>query len=501
MEAWLLGIDPLSAVFVAAFLTVGLPSVLYMGSLRQDLRQLAIACAFIGSTLGVVLARNLLLFLVFWELTVLWACAMILRDRPAGGLTVVYRYFLMHIAAGTSLFFGISIQFANDGSFAMGQVAPAAQPFFLVAFLIKAAVIPMHVWVPLTYPFIHPASAVVLSASATKLGVYGFARFLPGVPWLAYVGAGMALFGVVMALRQKTARQLLSYHLISQVGYMVAGIGVGTELGITGGTLHMWNHVIYKTLLFMVAGAVVFRTGVETLSGIGGRGRWMPLTFVAGVMGAAAISGLPPLNGYVSKTLLTAATEEQAVLQGMLTLAGIGTAFSFSKFIWYLFLDRAPQTGKVATKIREMPPVACLAMASLAAMCLLQGIFYPFFYGLAGHTISVEVFDLPKVWVDALRVGLGVGLYLVFRVAMWSAQLVKTPTSPAAGTPVAGATISGQVPADASLPWDVDVVYAWLSARVLALSQAFAACARDRTQGYLLMITAVLVGLVLFLCW
>ncbi len=501
MDGWLPEIDPLSAVFVAAFTTVGLPSLLYLASLSRDLRRVAAASAFVISALGVVLAQNLLTFLICWELTVLWACGMLLEDRQAGSLTVLYRYFLMQVMAGTSLFLGIAIQYASNGSFAMEPLVPAAFPFFGLAFLTKAAVIPLHIWVPLTYPYIHPASAVVLSACTTKIGVYGLARFLPGTPGLATLGAVMALFGVLMALRQKTARQLLSYLLLSQIGYMLIGIGLGSPAGLDGATLHVWNHVVYKSLLFMVAGAMVYRTGSEAFSRAGNWARWMPFTFLAAVVGAAASAGLPPLNAYVSKNLLKKAAEGDRWLENAMLVAAVLTTFCLCRLLHRLFLQPSSSSASELKTVRPLPIVAGGAMAVLACLCLAQGLLYPRITGMPFPSISPEVFARKDLLAGALPVALGLGGYLLACLGVWRAPLRKPSEPTAAQLPAAGTALPNANPADNRLPWDLDLPIAWLSRQVQTLSRVFAACARDRTQEYILMITAMLVVLVLFLCW
>ena len=503
LEGFFSGIDSLSRIFIAAYAMVGLPCMIYMLSLHKDARLAATAIAFIAAALGVVTAPDFLWFLIFWEVTVLLACRLIVHERKPESIAVAYRYFVIQVIAGTSLFFAIAIQYAATGSFAMGAVVPEAVPFFLVAFVIKAAMIPLHIWVLLTYPCVSPAVAVILSAYCTKIGVYAFARILPGVPWIAYAGACMALFGVAMALRQKTARRLLSYHLISQVGYMIAAIGVGTELGISGGTLHMLNHVMYKSLLFMVAGAVLYRTGTEVLTRVGGVGKAMPLTFLAGLAGAAAISGVPPFNGYVSKTLLKAATDGDVFLKWALLLAGVGTAFSFAKFTWYLFLRKqsdAPAQAEIR-EIREMPLGPCVAMAMLALLCIGQGVFYLNGYAVTSNPTVFAVYGLDQVLWGAAPPFMGVTLFVVVRGVVWGTTPADRTGKPDASRSRRNRSRKSTSLRDEYRLWDLDVIYSWALERILVASQTAAQKARDETQVYILVITAAMLALVAFLWW
>ena len=506
MEHYLLGIDPLSRVFLTAFVVVGIPCLMYMLSLRKDAILAAAALSFIGAAVGVVVVRNFLWFLIFWELTVLIACYLMIHDRKPSSFVVAYRYFLVQIIGGASLFFAVGIQYVASGSLALAHPVPQSIPFFLVAFAIKAAVFPFHVWVPLTYPSVPPAIGVLLSAYSTKVGVYAFARLLPGVSWIAYAGAFMALFGVAMALRQTTARRLLSYHLVSQVGYMLVGIGLGTELGIAASTLHMMNNVAYKTLLFMVAGAMIHRVGTDVLKKVGGVGRAMPLTFAAGLVGAAAIAGLPPLNGYVSKTLLKAAAEEHAFLQAAMFVAGIGTALSFAQFIWYLFIHKASPAKPADIRVKEMPFGACLAMGILGVLCVAQGAAYPRFFALAADTASVSIHGIGSVVTGVATVLAGTALFALTRSLARSLS-GRAKAGPAAISSASARSKRGRPRAAASQaveetpPWDVDVIYSWLLHRILRLSQYVACRAKDETQGYLLAIVFLTVALIGFLAW
>ncbi|MDZ7620233.1 MAG: proton-conducting transporter membrane subunit [Patescibacteria group bacterium] len=508
IEHYLPELDPLSRAFLAAFLLAGVAAMMYLRSLHRNVMVTVMAIGFIASAVGVVVARDFLSFLVAWELSVLLACCLIVHDRRPASFAVAYRYFLIQIAGGVSLFLAICFHYVATGSLELASPSPRAVPFFLMAFIIKAAVVPLHVWVPMTYPNVPPAIAVILSVYSTKIGVYAFARLLPGTHAIAYAGAFMALFGVVMALRQTTARRLLSYHLVSQVGYMLVGIGLGTELGIAAGVSHMMNHVQYKALLFMATGAVVHRLGTDALNKVAGAGRAMPVTFFGAMVGAAAIAGVPPLNGYVSKTLLKAATEGHTVLQMALLLAGVGTALSFTKFIWRLFLQETPSRQPTTPPPAEMPMGACLGMILLALACIAQGVLYPRFFPMAHDTESVSIHGVGAVLSSAAIVLAGMTLFALFEMAKrllanrGATRSIRTarnrPTRSAAS---ARKISSRQTTETVPTPWDVDRVYAWLLKRLLQASHATARHARDETQAYLLAIVCLAVALIGFLAW
>ena len=245
------------------------------------------------------------------------------------------------------------------------------------AVLIKTAMMPLHGWLIGSYTKAPLLGSFVLSAFATKVGVYTAARTLSvslaGLPVLSLLGAAMAVTAVLAALRQHSARRLLSYHIISQVGYMLAGVGLlESDFGITAGLFHAVNHIIYKGLLFLVVAVVAEHLGHDDLRRMGGLVRRFPLVFVCAVIGAAAIVGLPLTSGYASKELLKkAAGEPQTTL---LIVASVGTAVSFTKFVYLIFL-RTPKSGGAGGRVRPdaMPrvPAAAGGRASKAASAAL----------------------------------------------------------------------------------------------------------------------------------
>jgi len=236
------------------------------------------------------------------------------------------------------------------------------------------------------------ATSVFLSVYTTKAAVYLLARTFYGEALgpqdaflvVAFMGAAMAVYGVSFAVVQNNMRRLLSYHIVSQVGYMIAGVGLAgtlgayTEvgaLGLNGGMAHMFNNLLYKTLLFMTVGVVVWRTGEQTLDRLGGLQRRMPVTAWAFWIAALSISGVPLFNGYVSKGMvITAAEETNLVLWILLEIASFGTFLSFLKIGWFAFLRPSPKESWEQAK--DPPPVMQAAMVGTAALCVVLGVYY-----------------------------------------------------------------------------------------------------------------------------
>ena len=340
------------------------------------------------------------------------SAVLVVYDGRARSFEAGFRYLLFHVLAGVSLLFAVIIQYVVSGHMGFAAPVPAALPFFILACGIKATMLPFYMWVPDAYSNAMPASAVVLSAFTTKVGVYAVARILAGTIPIAYMGGAMAVFGVIMALAQKNLRRLLSFHMVSQVGYMIAGVALGTALGTDGGSLHLFNNVMYKTLLFMVAGAVWYRTGSENAKNLGGLARVMPITYVCGIVGALSIAGMPPFNGFVSKTMVDYAASDHQVLQVLLLVAAVGTAMSFAKFIWYTFLgdDRTRWPN-----VREVPFNLQIPMIYLAFMCLFSGIAYGPFASMLPSSTLMTVYE-PLKMLKSLGVVVGsVGLFFLIR--------------------------------------------------------------------------------------
>ncbi|MGQ9778854.1 MAG: proton-conducting transporter transmembrane domain-containing protein [Bacillota bacterium] len=400
----LLETTPLNRVMALFIGLLGLLIYIYSlkGLPREDEgKSLALILWTTGCALGVVFSAHLLPLLVFWGLSglVLYFYALL---GGAVGAEAAKKTFLMVGGADLFLLLGLAVLWRAGNSFRLADLRlglTACWPrvaFFslLLAALTKAGAFPVHTWVPAFSLHAPVEAAALLPASIDKiLGVYLLFRVLNDffvlTPPFRFVimilGALTILVGVMMALVQHNGRKLLGYHAVSQVGYMVLGLGLGTPLGTAGGLFHLFNNTVYKTGLFLTLGAVEKKTGTADLARLGGRGRLMPWTFLAGLTCALAISGLPPLNGFVSKWLiyqsLVAETGHQAAAVQTIYLAclvaaifGSGlTLASFLKFLYTLFFGK--MAPGLAERAREASPAHRLVTGILAGLCLVMGIF------------------------------------------------------------------------------------------------------------------------------
>jgi len=268
--------DRLSLLFALVFAIVALLGFLY-GSHRMRAGETAAALLYAGSAIATVLAGDWITFFVFWEAMALSSLALIWQAGTAGARRAGMRYLLVHATGGALLFAGIALHLAGGGEPSLGALASDSPPFWLIlgAVAINAAIPPLHAWLTDAYPEASTSGSVFLSAFTTKTAVYALLRLFPGTEILVPLGAAMALYGVVFAVIENDIRRLLGYHIVSQVGYMVAAVGIGTPLALNGAASHAFSHILYKALLFMGAGAAIEATGLRRLSDLGGISRQM----------------------------------------------------------------------------------------------------------------------------------------------------------------------------------------------------------------------------------
>ncbi|MFB6308957.1 MAG: Na(+)/H(+) antiporter subunit D [Haloarculaceae archaeon] len=385
-DAVLYNVDPFSTLMGLIFGFIGAVAVLYSWYSGASSLQTGIALSYVGTSLGAVFGGDWLTLIFFWELMAVTSTVLVWHY---GGRAVRagFRYALLHGLGGTLLLGAVVWHYATVGSFlfsaAPGGLAGAVAPVLAaVGIGVNVGFIGLHAWLPDTYPRPHIAASVFLCVFTTKTGVYGMYRAFPdGNAAIAYMGGLMAVFGATYALFQNDMRRLLSYHIQSQVGYMVAGVGIGTALGQAGAMAHVFNHILYKALLFMTAGVVIYRTGTESLKKLGGLGREMPVTATAFTVAALSIAGFPLFNGFVSKGIVISASHydfpagpvpvgDFTTLELLLLLGGVGTFLSFIKFGYYAFFH-GDSDGRVADANRGQT----VAMGAVATLCVVYGVF------------------------------------------------------------------------------------------------------------------------------
>jgi len=379
-------VDALSLVFAHIMGLMCLIGTLYGMHVEEDGQHIA-AWMYVAGSLGAIFAGDLLTLFLFWELMAFASVFLIWFRRRPESTAAGFRYLLVHVAGGLSLLAGIILQVKATGSIAftafdVRHVTTAGYLIF-VGFILNAAVPPLHAWLPDAYPEGTFNGSVFLSAFTTKTAVYTLCRGFAGMELLVVLGVVMSLYGVVFAIIENDVRRLFAYHIVSQVGYMVAGVGIGTDLAVNGAVAHAFAHILYKGLLFMGGGAVLHMTGETRMSELGGLYKKMPWTFLFTLIGGLSISAFPLFSGFVSKSMIVQAGFESHLLWAgfLLNLAAIGTFYcnglKVPYFVWFGKNKCQPATWDRA---KDPPWNMRAAMGFTAFLCVFIGVYTPYLY-------------------------------------------------------------------------------------------------------------------------
>jgi len=402
IETILLTTDPLRQLAGIIFATSGFIAIIYATYRNLNPVEITGILASIAGALGIVYAGDLITVFLFWELLALASLAIIWSSEDPDSPGAGYRYLLFHIFGGACLLGGIVSIIATTGTAAIGAVGGGIG--FLLLFIgigVNAAFIPLHTWLPDAYPRASVVGSVALCIFTTKAAVFLLAAIGGWGTAVAYMGAAMALYGAVYALMQDDIRRLLSYSVISQCGYMVAAIGVGTVAGIDAGVAHLVNDILFKSLLFMAAGAVILRTGSGRLSELGGLSKTMPKTTVCAVIGGLALAGMPGLNGALSKGMVFEAAETLPYLSLLLIISAVITVIYVARFLYLGFFR--PVSGTKEGRLPKDPPLPMMiAMGATALLCIIIGLFPDLLTSLLPGMTAAHPFAASHLFESAL---------------------------------------------------------------------------------------------------
>ena len=388
--------SPLRRLFATIFAIMAFAGGLY--AFRQaKWYELASAQAYAAGAVGVCFAGDLITLFLYWELMALFSTVIVWCGGTPAARQAGIRYAIMHLLGGVILKVGIEGIVVHTGSI---EIQPMLATNFdtwmvLIGILINAAAPPVSAWLADSYPESSPTGSVFLSAFTTKTAVLALILLFPGEPVLVWVGLYMVMYGIIYALLENDARRILAYSIVNQVGFMVCGVGIGTAMALNGAAAHAFAHIIYKALLFMSAGVVVYRTGKTKCTDLGGLFRTMPLTTICGIIGALAISGFPLTSGFTTKTLISQAAidESLAAVYFLLAAASAGVFLHAGiKFPWFVFFQK--DSG---LRPKDAPWNMAAAMVLFSALCILIGVFPEVFYQLLPYPVDYAAYEPGKV--------------------------------------------------------------------------------------------------------
>lgn len=396
LDITILRVDKLSTIFGLIFSLAAFLSLLYAWHVRDIVQQTA-SLLYAGSAIGAVFAGDLITLFFFWEGTAITSVFLIWARGTEGAYHTGMRYLIVQIGSGVILIAGAALFYFETGGVAFDKMtlgSPGTCLIFL-SFGIKCAFPLLHNWLQDAYPAATVTGTVVLSAFTTKLAVYALARGFPGTELLIYIGAVMTLFPIFYAVIENDLRRVLAYSLNNQLGFMVVGVGLGTELALNGTAAHAFAHILYKALLFMSVGAVLFRTGTAKGSELGGLYKTMPLTMIFCVIGAASISAFPLFSGFISKSLIlsAAAHEHYYVIWAILLFASAGV-FHHSGIKIPYFAFFAHDSG---LRPKEAPWNMLLAMGITAFLCIAIGVYPEPLYALLPYEVDYVPYTTTHV--------------------------------------------------------------------------------------------------------
>jgi multicomponent Na+:H+ antiporter subunit D len=405
-------VDRLSLFFGYIYHLISFIALLYSLHVKDDLHHIA-SIFYAGSALGVVFAGDLMSFFIFWEIMALAATYLVWAGKTKASAGAGMRYLLVHLFGGLCLLAGIVIHVSGTGSIEFGYLGLNGLGTLLIfiGFGINCAWPGLHVWLTDAYPESTVTGTVFLSAFTTKCAIYALARGFPGTELLIWIGAIMTMFPIFFAVIENDLRRVLSYSLINQVGFMVVGIGIGTQLSINGATAHVFADILFKALLFMAMGAVMHQTGKINATDLGGLYKTMPLTCIFCIVGAASISAFPLFSAFATKSMVmeAVAKEHRTIIWLMLLFASVGVLeHAGIKVPFHAFFSR---DSGIRTK--EAPPHMLIAMGITAFLCIFIGIFPGPLYSLLPYPVNFHPYTASHVVTTLQLLGFGALAYIL----------------------------------------------------------------------------------------
>jgi multicomponent Na+:H+ antiporter subunit D len=452
--------DRLSLAFGYVFAIAAFLNVVFSWHVREGVEQPA-AMVYAGSALAAVFAGDLLTLFVFWELSAVASALVIWARGTRRAYGAGMRYMVVQLVSGMLLAAGAALRWAESGSLAfefVGLGTPGGA-LILAAIGIKCAFPLLHNWLQDAYPEASATGTVVLSAFTTKLGIYALARAFPGTEMLIWIGTAMTAFPIFYAVIENDLRRVLAYSVNNQLGFMVVGIGLGTDLGFNGAVAHAFADILFKALLFMSMGAVLFRTGTVNGTHLGGLYKSMPWTAGFCMVGAASISAFPLFSAFATKSMiLVSAAEQGYTLEWVVLLFASAGVFHHAGIKIPFFAFFAHDSG---IRCQEAPGHMRLAMGLAAALCVGIGVYPDPLYAILPRPVDYDPYTASHVLAQ---------LQLLVFSALAFSFLMRTGIYPHEMR---------------SVNLDSDWTYRWLGARLAAGGALAVAAFNSACAGYL----------------
>lgn len=388
--------DPLSRLFATVFSIMTFVGALYALN-QKSVMELVAVFVYAGSAIGAVFAGDLVSLFIFWEIMAVASTMVILSVGSKVCQQVSMRYFMVHMFGGSLLLVGILGHIIDTGSaaFTTMEANSFGTILILAGFLINAAAPPLSAWLSDAYSEASFTGTVFLSAFTTKTAVYVLLRGFPGTEILIFIGIFMIFYGIIYALLENDMRRILAYSIVNQVGFMVTGIGIGTEMALNGVAAHAFAHIVYKALLLMSAGSVLYMTGKRKCTDLGGLFQSMPVTTMCGIVGALAISSFPLTSGFISKSMIgqSAADANMMIVWFFLLAASAGVFLHAGiKFPWFVFFQK--DSG---LRPPDPPWNMQLAMILFTGICIGLGIWPELLYDMLPYPVTYEPYTVTHV--------------------------------------------------------------------------------------------------------
>ena len=389
-------IDRLSRVFCYIFILISFIGIIFALKVDDDLQHVA-GLTYAGGALGVALAGDFFSLYIFWEIMAVASTFLILARRTTKSQAAAYRYILIHVMGGLFFLAGIVLYVYKNGTTEFGYIGLQGLDSYLIfiGIAVNAAIPPLHPWLQDAYPEATVTGAVFLSAFTTKSAVYVMARTFPGTELLIWLGALMTAIPIFYAVLENDIRRVLAYSLINQVGFMMCGIGIGTQLAINGTVSHAFSHILYKALLFMSVGSVLHVTGKIRCTDLGGLYKTMPLTCLFCMIGAASISAFPMFSGFISKSMIVSAAgyNNLPIIWLILQFASAGVFHHAGiKVPYFTFFGH--DSG---LRAKEPPLNMLIAMGIAAFLCVFIGIFPQPLYSILPYPVDYVPYTAAHV--------------------------------------------------------------------------------------------------------